>query len=369
MIKIIINTLRVLLRKKEFIFIAIIMPSLATVLLSYVMGQSFEYNVGIIDKDNSYLSNNLIERLDEIEGVNLVYIKENEEDKILLRQISLALKIDEGFNDSIINGKNEENLEVIYGSKSEILSVIKLIVEEEEKTYKNIAFKVKGNKESFKNILNESKSGIEDTIIKEGNEKRIWVGKSLGVIIMFIFLSSSLITRYIILENKKGTRGRILSSGISEWKYNLSILIVFYFASSLTSIFYYLLCRILDFDFGMENSIYYLVVLLFVNLISVAFNLLIGNLVSKPEGATNLNIIIIVPLAMLSGCFWEFSYMGENLRKIGSMIPLRWAIEGVEMLQRGEGIESLFTIFSLFILVSTILFIGSKFLAKEGFSR
>lgn len=365
MVKIFINTLTVLLRKKEFILVSTIIPAIVTVCLSFIMGQTSSYNIGIIDRDKSFLSENIANRLDEIEGVNVVEVKEEKETSLLLRDVILVVEIKKGFYDNILKENWENDIDISFTNNSEVIEVSKMILKEEIKGYNRISAVINGDEKKFVELLNKAINLRNNTIIKEDVKNGIDVSKSLGIIIMFIFFSSSLITRYIILENKKGTKGRIIASGVSKLKYNLAILAVFYCASASTSIFYYGLCRLLGFDFGMKNSIDYFTVLLFVNLLAVSFNLFIGSLVKKPEGATNLNIIIIVPLAMLSGCFWEFNFMGENLQKIGNMIPLRWAILGVERLQRGETIDSLRNIFLLFIVVSIILVIGSRINVNE----
>ena len=60
LIKLILNTVKLLMKKKSYILIGIIMPAFIVVFFSFEFGTEYKYKVGIVDKDKSYASNEII---------------------------------------------------------------------------------------------------------------------------------------------------------------------------------------------------------------------------------------------------------------------------------------------------------------------
>ena len=52
-----INTIKILFKKKSFIVISIIAPSIVIVFFSFIFGSDLNYKVGIIDNDKNYIPN------------------------------------------------------------------------------------------------------------------------------------------------------------------------------------------------------------------------------------------------------------------------------------------------------------------------
>ena len=46
------NTIKLVLKKKSFIFMGIIAPGIIIVFFSFIFGNDTNYKVGVIDKDN-----------------------------------------------------------------------------------------------------------------------------------------------------------------------------------------------------------------------------------------------------------------------------------------------------------------------------
>ena len=60
---------------------------------------------------------------------------------------------------------------------------------------------------------------------------------------------------------------------------------------------------------------------------------------------------------MLSGVFWNFHVMADNLQRIGSFMPTRWVILCVEILQETNNLQSINTYLYLLTLLSIIFFV------------
>ena len=70
LIKLILNTVKLLMKKKSYILIGIIMPAFIVVFFSFEFGTEYKYKVGIVDKDKSYASNEIIKSIDNLEDID-----------------------------------------------------------------------------------------------------------------------------------------------------------------------------------------------------------------------------------------------------------------------------------------------------------
>ena len=78
MVRLILNTTKLLMRKKSYIIIGVIIPAFIVIFFSFEFGGQYKYKIGIVDKDNSYSSNQIIESIDELEDIQSIKIKEKD---------------------------------------------------------------------------------------------------------------------------------------------------------------------------------------------------------------------------------------------------------------------------------------------------
>ena len=101
----------------------------------------------------------------------------------------------------------------------------------------------------------------------------------------------------------------------------------------------------------------FLIVMMFLNLLALSFNLCIVAFTRSRYTSTIVNILIIVPCCMLSGVFWDFHVMTDDLQRIGKFMPIRWVILCVETLQRTNNLQSINTYLYSLTLLSIIFFV------------
>ena len=129
--------------------------------------------------------------------------------------------------------------------------------------------------------------------------------------------------------------------------------------SSLSSIIYYYLCKLLNLDFGISNSNYFLLVLLLLNLVAISINLFVVSFTRNRYIANTINILIVIPTSMMSGLFWDFEIMPNYIQKIGSFLPQRYVYKALEDLQTHCGLSSIYDYIFYMIALSLGLFILS----------
>ena len=357
MIRLIINTMKLLIKKKSYILMGIILPAFVIIFFTFEFGNEYKFKVGIIDKDNSYASEEIVKVIDELEDVETIHIKEKDYKMLLVsQQIQMAIIINNDFQEKLLN--NEDNNIIIKSiTESDVNAVVRTMVElkcEDLSMISNISNKDINN---FKNFNENYKDEITKLSLNDVDESKPQIEKSLGLIIFIVFIICGNIVNFLIEDEENNTKIRILSSGISKWKYYFSLVFVFYIMSFSTILIYYLLCKIFSINFGMENSINFLVVMMVLNLLALSFNLCIVAFTRSRYTSTIVNTLIIVPCCMLSGVFWDFHVMADNLQRIGSFMPTRWVILCVEILQETNNLQSINTYLYLLTLLSIIFFV------------
>ena len=359
MLKIMINTFKLLIKNKSFIIMGIIAPAFIILFFTFSFGGEYNYNVGIINNDKNYISNEIINTIKNIENINIVDVDNNDYKMMLAtEQIQIAVIINKNFSDNILNLKgdkiiiksisNEELKSIITSiiqSKTEELSLISRISNKDIYKFKYINEKYKDN------ILNVNFNSIKDN--------RPSIDNSLGLIIIMIFITGSTIASFIIDDEENNTKLRIVVSRQNPYIYYISLLIVFYLLSCTTSCIYYIMCKILDLNFNMANTNNFLMVLLMINLVSVSLNLFIVSCTKSRYIANIVNILLVIPTCMVSGVFWDFDVMPNYLKKVGEFLPQRWIYVCLERLKIYDNLSYINEYLFLMLGISLLFFISS----------
>lgn len=364
MFKIIINTAKLLLKKRSFIIMGVIAPAIVIVFFSFAFGKQMNYKIGIIDKDSTYISKEIINSVGKIENIDILDIsKENYELLLASHQIQIAIIIEENFERKLLNLEEAKiTIKSISNSdvKETLLSIIKTKINNltliAKVSNKNIDEFIKKNEEYKRNILNCN--------LNEIKKSRPSIENSIGIVIMMILISGSSIVNFLIEDEENNIKDRILVSGIKEYSYYIALFIVFYLLSCISSIIYYILCKALNLDFGMNNTKYFFIVMLLFNLVAIALNLCIVSFTRSRYIASTVNILIVIPTCMVSGVFWNFEIMPKYLKGIGKLMPQRWVYKCIELLQLYDDLSYIYPYIFYMILISLFLLVLSLFMFK-----
>lgn len=353
------------MNKKSFIIMGIIAPALIIIFFSFVFGKEPNYKVGIIDKDNNYISKEIIKSIKDIENVDVVKV-DYEDYEILLssHQLQLVVIIKDGFSNNILNLK-DDNVIVKSISNSDVKSTIVSIIKSKTEDLSLIAKVSDKNIDKFKEVNEGYKNNLPTVNMNHTENSRPSIENSIGIVIMMIFITGATIANFIIEDEENNTKSRILASGIRPYKYYMSLMIVFYLLSCSSSIIYYVICKILNLNFNMVNSNNFLVVMLMINLVSVSLNLCIVSFTKSRYIASTMNILIVIPSCMLSGIFWDFDVMPDNLQTIGNFLPQRWVYICLEKLQRYDNLSYIKEYIFAMVFISLIFFIISIMMFKS----
>lgn len=355
----IINTMKALIKDKSYIIVGIILPIFIIVFFSFEFVEPYKFKVGVIDKDNSYASKEIIRTIDSLEDIQSVKIKEEDCETLLIsKQIQIAVVIKDDFQNNLLNSEHNE-IKIKSIKESDIKTVVQTMIELKCEDLSMIAKMSNKDINKLKEINQDYNDKETQLSLNDVDKERPKIESSLGLIIFVLFISGCYIANFLIKDEESKIKIRIPRLSIRNGKYYASLIFTFYIMSSITTLIYYVLAKTFNIDFGMENSINFLVVMLLLNLVVISFNLFTVSFIRSRHASSVVNVLIILPCCMLSGVFWDFYIMPENLQVIGRFMPTRWAYVCIESLQKTNNLDSINMYLSSMVILSIIFFIIS----------
>ena len=143
MFKVIKNTLKILMKRKSFLFVTFVLP----------LGME-TLNIGIYNKDKGELGKAIEEGLQNLNGAKISFV-DNEEDYIsnlIFEECSVVVIIDENFTDDIISGK-ENKVKVKSINAEEASAIVTSYLEGEVSSLAMICNNVDIDKEGISKVL------------------------------------------------------------------------------------------------------------------------------------------------------------------------------------------------------------------------
>lgn len=366
MLNIIKNTCKILFKRKGFIFITFILPVILIFAFASLYSSTATMNVAIINNDKGALGKALEERLVDVKGVKILEVDEDESliSDLIFYKYEMVITINEDFTKDIINEKKPQlkNKALMQGENQQIInSVINSQVNDFVNLSKNIDIK----DEEIDDVLEKYMDSKPNYKIVGQEEEKGNINYSVGIIFYLIFMSAGLSCKFLLEDEREGTKDRVLMSKVSEKTYYGGLSIILFILSSIPAIEYFIVCKALNYEFGFEKTYLLLVLLLITVLLAILFNILISTIVKSNTAFTMISTTLTVPIFMLSGAFWPYDMMGESLKRIGSVLPPRWFFLAIEKLQEGETIIQILPEMGKLLTLSLALFLLSVFFTRK----
>lgn len=334
------NILKVTFRKKSGILIYIAVP-VACVLVSAAMYSnvaSKPLNIGVVDKDNTKLSRELISTIGKNKNFIIRAIPEDEVNNMVSRnKIDCSLIIPMGYEDGVLNQKLKEvQIKSIKGEDTTawIENYLNLYI----RNIMDISKASNGDRETFNKIYTGYKNAdlkLEFNGLKDFSIGKGIVNQSIGFFVMFIMIGATTTASLIVSEKRNRTYYRICAAPVSNKIYlfgnvlaNLAIIFVQIFMVVIV------ITRFLKLNTFVSPYQMFGVLVCF-GLVSIGFGLLLVSFSDSTSQVNNLGNLIITPTCMLSGCFWPISFMPDIMKKFANFLPQKWTLEAIEKLQRG----------------------------------
>lgn len=328
MLSVIKSTWKVFMRNADYVEV-ILGPLLMLLIFSFILSFSNEKVVGVTsggkyEKTESYLQ----EAFDDADRIRMVDVKPGEGSvKVLTGDADAVVDVDDA------TGK----IQVIAAAGNEDFAKYLQILAD-------AAVKNKGRTSSIVACNEDNRGGVS-------------IANSLGVVIFKIITGAALLGGTLIYERNRGIKQRINITGIRYSSYIIAKSLVYFVNAMVALVLYYLLARIMNFDFGMENTLYFLLIMIFINIYAIALYCMLSVFCNNRNNLWSVAVCIILPMSLLSGTFVQFNRMPKILQTIGNCFPQRWVCIALEKIQQGQGLRGAFPALSGLVALSVVFYI------------
>jgi len=352
------NNMRRLLRDKYNLIVMVILPVIFMALYIFAGSDGNPVRVGIIDNDDTYLTQNLIRGLEN--NCTVLFLKEEEiKEGLLNDEIEYGLKIDKGFTKSILSG--EEAKLKAYGIKDYNGFIpAKLYINNFINSARKIARASGGDEEKFKKGLEYYMKGnfeIHYKDIPDISSINYDILSGLGFVVMFMMYMAINAAALIGEDKKLKTYERILMSPLTLKEYTLGNILSFFAVIWMQILMLFAIMKFLfEMDFG--SSATSLLIFIFIySAVSVSMGMAIVNLSKSLKQVSALTHLIVIPISMLGGCFWPKEIMPDMLQRISEFVPVTWAIKGMEKILNGGSITTVGNEIIVLLLFALVFFL------------
>ncbi|MDQ0089342.1 ABC-2 type transport system permease protein [Paenibacillus anaericanus] len=283
---------------------------------------------------------------------------------------SVGVMIPSGFTEGVLTG-NTPILQTYEMKMSEAMVTIKININNLVAGMSSTAARVNASaiaqgevSVNFSRVLDEIK---KHRISAVDNDLRLYPKPGIttvtGFTLMFLMgLVSSTVTR-IVEDRSRRTMARVFSAPVRAWEIALGNFLGSFIVGLIQIVVVLFLTRsVLNYDYGVSVLPHFLVLSAFM-LVAMGLASAVAGLIRNPQNTGTLNSLIIIPTSMIGGCFWPISFMPDIMQKAANFVPQKWAIEAVENLSAGAGMQSLALPMLILGLMAVILLaIGSAIL-------
>ena len=348
MISVIKNTYTLFRKNKELIYLITIQPIMIFLLMSFLLPYKSTHDIVVSNESNSETALYVVEKLKALDGIS---VREIPGDKITEKLIGGNAELAVYITDS--SESNIPDVNLISIDESEIEDAVELCINE-----------------SIDNYISGNDFEAENVSVNAAPKKWISISNSLAFMIFKTLTAGNLLGALIIEERRNRMKDRIMLSGVKKSSYLLGMSFVYLIFMMIGSVSYYLVGLILNFDFGMRNSLGFLLMLFISNVLSVSIYVFCAALLKKEDALGFVGTFILMPMSLFSGVLFPFKYMPRTMQRIGSCFPQRWIAYGIEKMQQSGNIRSCYKEALMVLALSVVLFsVGILFEPQKNKSK
>lgn len=336
----------------------IIMTIMALVLI-YIFGQGFDsgfqLDVGIVDKDESYLSQEYINEVMNKKGFSYTKMSEEEGEKAIDNGYIAIVIIEDGFENNLLEG----NAKVSIESSGESLEhqTLRANIESIGRLYGTNEMYIKKMKDFYSNlgivyseidiradiVSNIEKYPVLQVIVKSLDQKVVSgydpiKHSFIGYLLFFSMFAIIFSIGSIVDEKQSHVWYRQRVTPISGIKVLGANLLTTIFTGSLQMWSIVIIGKVI-FKIELGGSLVGLMAVVTSYIIGVTcLGLLLANLVSTPSQLGAFSPVIIVATSMIGGCMWPLEIISSKvLLFMADLTPQRWAYSGLKTIIVNNG--------------------------------
>ncbi len=337
-----VNELRRLTSHKEILVFGLALPVVIISLVGLTFGTTGSIDLGVLDRDASARSAELVDHFRDVEGITLEHYDDLDElrQDVRTTAVQAGLVIPEGYGADVAGGAG--TVEVVADPTSEgvasALAAIDGAVSAEGVREAAVAAVAdargpSGDEAAARRQVDRVAAELDPLEVEAVDitgsdvETGSFSHTAPGNLVLFVFINTFAISTILAFDRKGGVIGRMLSTptparsivlGLGASKLAFALLQSAVLVGVGTVAF--------GMDWGDPAGALALVVLFAA--MSTAIGLLVGAWVSDAEQAQAVGIPLSVGLGMLGGCMWPLDIVPAPMQVVGHLTPHAWAMDG-----------------------------------------
>lgn len=360
MIVFIFNIKRILNKKRRILAMYII-PVLISILATQVTFNLPKLKVGVVNIDNTRLASMLIQNLNE--GYDVKNIDKTEINSgISSSELDYVIVIDKGFEKTIMSGK-EPHMKAFYDDRSDFYKMANESISAFIHKASSTALQANKDSKVFYNKLSSFISANKVKLIETELNKKTCIQVTLSLSIMLMLYNAINIT--IDIMNDKHEKLRSFAAPITIRNYMAQIIFTLYLLELLQVI---ILFAALIIEYKMFIMKYILKLFLIYSVFSitaVSFALFVNYIIKNYMKRTVISSLIVVPMCMLGGCFWDFRLEPKPFQFIAQFIPTTWVSSATNAILNERSYGSFGASLGILLLFSLVFLLLGVFTKKD----
>lgn len=350
-----------ILNKKRRLLTMYIIPILVSILSTQVTFYLPKLQVGIVNLDNTRLASILIENLNE--GYNVKNIDKTQiKSEISSSQIDYVIIIDKGFEKAIINGK-EPKMKAFYDGRGDLYKMANENISAFIHKASSIALESNKDSKVFYNKLSSFISANKVKVSETEVNKKACIYLTLSFLIMIMLYNAIDMTSEIM--NDKSEKLRSFAAPITIRNYMTQIIFTLFLLEIVQVI---ILFAVLIIEYKIVVLKYILKLFLLYSVFSitaVSFALFVNYITKRYIKRGVISSVIVVPICLLGGCFWDIRLEPKTFQFIAQFIPTTWISSATNAVLNDKNYASFGIDLGILLLFSLVFLLLGVFTKKD----
>jgi ABC-2 type transport system permease protein len=348
------------------IILMLVVPLVLNILFISVSTEAQKYNIGVIDNDNTKLTEILLSQIED--EAQLTEIEDDDaviRNALLNSEIDLALKIEKDYSAKVINGE-KASIQTFAITETNQSEPMKLLLESLTAVASELGRQSNGDAERFYQAMekytNANFSAKYESFGFSSQEQADRTVTSLGYLAMGMMFLMSFATALLLEDKEMGVFSRITTTPITRGSYMLQHLLSYIVVAVIQIVLIFLIVpKVVDISFGSTTLI--VLQVMFVTFlfacVCIAIGLVISRFAKNTAIAGAVVSLVNFPVLMLGGCMWPKEIMPTAVQKIGSFMPSDWFLSAARKVVNGEGLGEAIKEIGLMVGLVVVLLVVS----------
>ncbi|VYU55707.1 ABC transporter permease [Clostridium tertium] len=359
-------TLKRLFRQKINLLFLIVLPLIFMVIAFSGSNGTAPLKVTIIDNDKTAVTENIINNIKDKAEVNFD-AEDTIQDNLINNEIDYAIVIPNGYTDSLINGE-DPILKTFEAKEGNTSTAIKASLNNYINILKTFAKNSNGDEQKFYDAVKYYSDGsykLSYTSVDKGEGNKSKTDTAMAFIVLNLLFSATSATSIMLKDREKNVFTRLFTTPMTRFKYVFQSLLSFLVITFAQITLYFLVFRyVFKFNLGDSPLSLYILFLIF-GIFTISLGVFITTHAKDLRVSGTISTLVILPFAMLGGCFWPREVMPTVLQNISKVIPTTWINSSNSNVLYGATLGNEMTTIVLLLGISLILLGLSSYKLKN----